>query len=362
MKLQKATRKKVKLRLGLSAVSGGGKTYSALLLAHGLVGDWSKIAVIDTENGSASLYSHLGEFLTAQLRPPFSPERYIEYIKGCEDAGVECIIIDSIAHEWEGEGGVLDLCDKLGGGFQNGWKAMTPRHNKFIQSILQSSCHVITTVRRKTEYSMQETTNRQGKTVQAPVKVGLKEITREGFEYEVTVNLELDIKHYATSSKDRTGLFADKDPFIITSETGRLIKEWCETGVDEINEYINKLENCITVEELKMFKSILPEHLSKNEEFKKAAIERYNQIHKTEQKEYLYKKNTNGVLTKNWEDVIHNIANNDYTLEKIKEQFKLTKEMEEEVKFQISILNHIDDFNVDDDKKQLNKNIELTHI
>ena len=232
MELKRATSKKVKLRLGLSAVSGGGKTYSALLLAKGLVGDWSKIAVIDTENGSASLYSHLGEFLTAELKPPFAPERYIEYIKGCEDAGIECIIIDSISHEWEGEGGVLELCEKNGGNFQTGWKAMTPRHNKFIQAILQSKCHVITTVRRKTEYALQDTTNKKGQIVQAPVKVGLKEVTREGFEYDVTVNLELDVKHYATSSKDRTGLFADKDPFIITEETGKLIAEWCERGVD----------------------------------------------------------------------------------------------------------------------------------
>lgn len=134
------------------------------------------------------------------------------------------------------------------------------------------------------------------------------------------------------------------------------------TSIEQIKDYNAMLMNCMSIDELKMFKSILPEHLSKNEEFKKAAIERYNQIHKTEQKEYLYKKNTNGVLTKNWEDVIHNIANNDYTLEKIKEQFKLTKEMEEEVKFQISILNHIDDFNGDDDKKKLNEHIELTHI
>lgn len=232
MQLQKATRVKVKLRLGLSAVAGGGKTYSALLLAKGLCGDWNKIAVIDTENDSASLYSHLGTFNTLSLRPPFSPERYVEAIKACETAGMEVIVIDSIAHEWEGEGGVLDLCDKIGGGFSDAWKKMTPRHDKFKQAILQSTSHIITTVRRKQEYALQEKTNAAGRTVMAPVKLGLKEITREGWEYEVSTNLEIDITHRATASKDRTGLFMDKDPFIITEATGELIRKWCEQGVE----------------------------------------------------------------------------------------------------------------------------------
>lgn len=232
MQLQKATRKKVKLRLGLSSVAGGGKTMSALLLAKGLCGAWNKIAVIDTENDSASLYSHLGEFNTISLRPPFSPERYVEAIKACEAGGMEVIIIDSIAHEWEGEGGIMDLVDKIGGGFSDAWKKLTPRHEKFKQGILQSTCHVITTVRRKQEYALQEKTNAQGRTVMAPVKLGMKEITREGWEYEVTLNLEIDIKHMATASKDRTKLFMDADPFVITEATGELIKKWCELGIE----------------------------------------------------------------------------------------------------------------------------------
>lgn len=230
--LQEATREQVKMRLGLSAVSGAGKTYSALLLAYGLCGDWSKIAVIDTENKSASLYSHLGKYKTIQLTPDFSPERYIGAIDACEKAGMEVCIIDSIAHEWEGEGGVLDLCDRIGGGFQNAWKQLTPRHDKFKQKILQSSMHIITTVRRKQEYILTEVTNKQGKTVQAPVKAGMKEITREGWEYELTVNFEVDLRHMCTVSKDRTELFEKKDPFMITVETGKQIKQWCETGID----------------------------------------------------------------------------------------------------------------------------------
>ncbi|CAB4131344.1 AAA domain containing protein [uncultured Caudovirales phage] len=229
MQLQKATRKKVKLRLGLSAVSGGGKTYSAILLAKGLVdGDLSKVAVIDTENNSASLYSHLGDYNTIELTSPYTPERYIQAIKVCEDAGMEVIIIDSITHEWDGKGGILEIHSQMTGNSFTNWSSLTPRHQKFIDSILQSKCHVITTVRRKTEYDMQKDGN--GKT--KVEKAGLKEVTREGFEYELTVNFNLDEKHNCTASKDRTGLFMDKPFFTISEETGAMIKSWCESGIE----------------------------------------------------------------------------------------------------------------------------------
>jgi len=226
LQLKKATRKQVKLRLGLSAVSGGGKTMSALLLAYGMTNDWTKIAVIDTENSSASLYSHLGEFNTIDLQAPFTPERYIEAINACEKGGMEVIIIDSVTHEWDGKGGILDTANSMTGNSYTNWAKLTPRHDAFINSVLQSSCHVITSVRRKQDYEL--TKNDNGKVV--PVKVGLKEITREGFEYELTLNLNIEMNHHATASKDRTGLFSDKPEFIITPETGRLLIEWCNSG------------------------------------------------------------------------------------------------------------------------------------
>lgn len=103
--IKKAVRKAKKLRVGLSAASGFGKTYSSLLLAKGLCkGDLSKVCVIDSEKDSASLYADLGAYSTINLEAPFSPERYIEAIEAAERAGFEVIIVDSITHEWEGEG------------------------------------------------------------------------------------------------------------------------------------------------------------------------------------------------------------------------------------------------------------------
>ena len=273
MQLKKATRKQVKLRLGLSAVSGGGKTYSALLLAYGMTDDWTKVAVIDTENGSASLYSDLGDFNVIDLEAPYTPERYIEAIKACENAGMEVIIIDSITHEWDGKGGILEISNSMTGNSFTNWAKLTPRHDAFINSILQSKCHIISSVRRKQDYEMTKGSDGKVKVE----KAGLKEITREGFEYELTLNFNLEINHFATASKDRTGLFMDKPSFIISPETGRELIRWCNSGVDEKLEAIKEISEVSNKEEMGQvwtkYKS-----LQTNEEFVKAKDKRKQEL------------------------------------------------------------------------------------
>ena len=228
MELKLATRQQAKIKLGLQGCSGGGKTMSALLLAYGLCGDWGKIAVLDTENYSASLYAHLGGFLVVNISAPFSPEKYIEAIQLCESKGMEVIIIDSISHEWEGTGGILDTHGSMAGNSFTNWAKVTPRHNAFVQAILQSRAHVIGTIRSKQDYVLHE---KNGK--QVPEKVGLKGVTREGINYELTIVLDIDIRHHALASKDRTGLFMDKPEFTITAETGKLIRDWCNVGIPQ---------------------------------------------------------------------------------------------------------------------------------
>jgi hypothetical protein len=254
MQLQKAQRHQVKLRLGLSGASGFGKSYSALLLAYGITEDWTKIAVIDTENNSASLYSHLGDFNVVSLNQPYSPERYIEAIKLCEEKQMEVIIIDSITHEWNGKGGCLQIHEQLGGRFQD-WAKLTPRHQGFIDAILQSNCHIITTVRKKMDYSMDRDSS--GKT--RVVKHGLKDITREGFSYELTVDFEIiNENHMAKATKDRTGLFMDKPEILITKGVGRMLINWCNEGVS-IADAKKEIAECTTVEGLRhLYQKYLP--------------------------------------------------------------------------------------------------------
>jgi hypothetical protein len=248
MQLEHATRKKAKIKMALQGPSGSGKTMGALLIAYGLCGDWNKIAVIDTENYSASLYAHLGTFKVLNIAAPFSPEKYMEAISLCEKAGIEVIIIDSISHEWEGSGGILDIHSNMTGNSFTAWGKLTPRHNAFVQAILQSNTHVIGNIRSKQEYVLSE---RNGK--QVPEKVGMKGVTRDGMDYEFTLVLDLDIKHNAIASKDRTGLFMDKPQFFITPTIGEKILNWCQQGETEIlqDDFLLKIQSCNTIEELR---------------------------------------------------------------------------------------------------------------
>lgn len=228
-RLKRAVRTRSKLRIGLFGPSGSGKTTSALKLAHGLCKDWSKIAVIDTEKGSASLYAC--GFNTLELPAPYRPEAYVTAIKECEAAGMEVIIIDSISHEWEGPGGCLEIHTQETERTKNSytaWQAVTPRHNRFIDGILSSTAHVICCARTKSDVVMKEREGKNGRTIQVPEKVGLKAVTRDGFDYEMTLAFDLDQQHFAKPSKDRTGLFMTPGTpdDIITEAYGERLLAW----------------------------------------------------------------------------------------------------------------------------------------
>jgi hypothetical protein len=253
MEIRKALRRQAKIKLALQGSAGSGKTYSALLLASGMI-TWSKIALIDTENHSADLYAHLGEFNVLQLSRPFSPERYITAIETCEQAGMEVIIIDSITHEWDGSGGILDIHGNLPGNSFTNWAKLTPRHNAFVQKILESPCHIIGTIRTKTDYVLSE---KNGKMV--PEKVGMKGITRDGMDYEFTIVFDIDLKHHANASKDRTGLFMDKPEAIITQEHGRRILQWCNKGTS-LEEVILQVNSATSIEHLRQLYKENPEY------------------------------------------------------------------------------------------------------
>lgn len=219
----KAERKKAKLKLNLNGPSGSGKTYSALQMATGL---GEKIAVIDTENESASLYASEFKFDTLPLRPPYTPERFIGAIQAAYNMGYEVLIIDSASHEWIGTGGCLEINDKAAARFKgntwSAWSETTPKHRKFIDAMLQTDMHIITTTRAKTE-----TVQGEGKKI---LKLGMKAEQRDGYEYELTVALDvLHENHVAVPTKDRTKLF-NPEGEVITRETGKRILAWLNDG------------------------------------------------------------------------------------------------------------------------------------
>jgi AAA domain len=246
MELKKSNRNQAKIRIALQGVSGSGKSYSSLLLAYGICQDWHKIAIIDSENGSANLYSHLGEYNVLNLTAPYSTERYIEAIDVCEKAGMDVIIIDSLSHNWEGNGGILDVHANMAGNSFTNWSKLTPKMNTLVQKILTSSCHIISTIRSKQDYVI---TENNGKSI--PQKTGLKGIVREGTDYDYTIVMELDIYNNATCTKDRTQLFNSRIPFKIDESVGKKIKNWCKDGEGyKDNEIIEMINACKTFDEL----------------------------------------------------------------------------------------------------------------
>ncbi len=212
-----ATKQQAKARLLCAGASGSGKTTAALTLAAAI---GKRIAVIDTEAGSASLYADRFAFDVLELAPPYEPERFIEAIAAAEEAGYDVIVLDSITHEWSGPGGCLDIKIKMGDRFQD-WAKVTPRHDRFIQAMMRSKSHIIATVRSKQGYSMDE----RGK-VQ---KTGMDPQQRDGIDFEFTVCWNINAQHMAEAQKDRTRLF-DGKPELITKETGKRLADWLNSG------------------------------------------------------------------------------------------------------------------------------------
>jgi hypothetical protein len=262
MTFTKAVRKKAKLRLALTGPSGSGKTYGALLIAGGM---GKKIAVIDTEHDSASLYAGakgLPEFDSMNLAPPYTPERFIAAIKEAEKAGYEVLVVDSITHEWNGSGGCLEINEALAhsrfrGNTWSAWNDTTPRHRAFIDTIVSSPLHIIATMRSKTETTQTEDAGKK-----KIIKLGMKSEQRDGSDYEFTVVLDIiHDGHYAVASKDRTGLFTDKDPKKITTATGKMLLDWLNSGADEpkpiplpedvIADFVSAIESAATETDLR---------------------------------------------------------------------------------------------------------------
>jgi hypothetical protein len=205
----KAAKHQLKARVALAGPTGSGKTYSALEWATILAGDTGTIAVVDTEHGSASLYADQFDFDVLTWPPPFDPGKLAATIKTAEQAGYAVVVLDSMSHFWEGEGGTLDIADaagqRSGGNSFAGWKVATPALRHLVDTMLGADLHVIGTMRSKMEYVLEE--DSRGKKV--PRKVGMAPVMRQGIEYEFTMVGDIDLEHRITFTKSRCSALAD---------------------------------------------------------------------------------------------------------------------------------------------------------
>lgn len=245
---KKATKKQSRLRFDIEGPPGSGKTFTALKIATGLCPPGGKIAVVDTERGSASKYSWDPDLHPAGTPVPdgrfvfevleldnFAPVKYVEAIQLADSLGFDVIVIDSLSHAWNAKGGALDMADKIAkkstsGNTFNAWKDVTPEQNKMVDSILQSKAHVIVTMRVKTDYVI-EKDERTGK--MAPRKVGLAAVQREGMDYEFDVVGRMDQNHSMLVTKTRCSAIADAFIENPGTELAHVLRDWLTDGVDE---------------------------------------------------------------------------------------------------------------------------------
>jgi len=232
---KKAKREQIWLKILLAGASGSGKTYSALRIAQGIAKkSGSRVAAIDTENGRIRYYANEFDFDDMQLEVPYSPEKYIEAIDQAIDSGYKILILDSITHEWDY---CLEVHNKMPGNSYTNWAKITPRHNAFMEKVLQSPLHIISTVRGKDEYILED---KDGKKV--PKKIGLGYKQRDNTEYDYTVTFNIDQQtHVADATKDNTHIFEGRYD-VLTEKDGEALYDWANSGDVPAPKPVKKVE------------------------------------------------------------------------------------------------------------------------
>jgi len=239
LNIRPAKRGQSKAILGIAGISGSGKTYSALMIARGMVDKPSDIGFLDTENKRGSLYADIldGDFLIGDLYPPFTPKRYSAAIKEFQDAGVKVLVIDSISHEWEGEGG----CDDIANGLKAdgtprkvaNWIWAKREHKSFMNTLLQCNMHIICCIRAREKTDFKDPNK--------PVSLGVQPICEKNFMFEMTASLLME-------NEGKTQKFLKIPSFLqktfgngqgyLTQKTGNEIIQWINTGEKEDEELV----------------------------------------------------------------------------------------------------------------------------
>ena len=239
---QLAKRAKQKALIGITGPSGSGKTVGALLLAYGMMKEaypdlteeelWKKIGVADTEHRRAKTYEgqifgdvKIGQFFHIDFKPPYNTSRYTSAINALIKAGCEVVITDSLSHQWQGEGGVVETHGQMSGNSFQNWGKLAIESTTLVKSLTSSPIHMITTMRVKTDYAMVQ---EDGKT--KPVKVGMKPVQKDDMEYEFDTVFNINMDHEASISKDTSNLFDGE--FVLDETVGAKLYRYLELGID----------------------------------------------------------------------------------------------------------------------------------
>lgn len=239
-KIEDAEREGARLVLGIAGISGSGKTYSALQVAWGLANyDSSKVGLLCTENRRGRLYADIlvdsqgkvHKFKVGDLTPPFSPERYREAIQAFVDAGVEVLVIDSVSHEWEGQGGCEDIAH-TGNPRNPKWNEAKREHKSFMNAMLQSPVHIIACMRAREKVKLEK---RGDKTEYVPQ--GVMAIQEKNFTFELTASLMMwsggHQREILKCPEELVPIFGKAGEWAegyLTHEHGKRLRDWVDGG------------------------------------------------------------------------------------------------------------------------------------
>lgn len=246
LNIREAVREGARLVIGISGVSGSGKTYTALQMAWGLAkGNSKKVGLLDTENKRGSLYADClvgkdgkaNPFLIGDLYAPFSPQRYSAAIKEFQQAGVEVLVIDSASHEWEGEGGCEDIADD--GGKVANWKKAKREHKRFMSTLLTCDMHIIVCNRAREKTSFKDP--------KAPVSLGLQPICEKNFMFEMTASLMIHDqgtrRDILKCPADLQSILSKPDGYLGARE-GLALRQWVD-GAKQLDPEVERARNTI---------------------------------------------------------------------------------------------------------------------
>ena len=225
LNIREAVRAGSRVVIGISGPSGSGKTFTALKIAAGMVDDTKKIGFLDTENKRGSLYADIlsGPFLIGDLFAPFSPSRYRQAIEEFQAAGVEVLVVDSVSHEWEGDGGCEEIA--AASGKMPNWKLAKSEHKKFMSALLQSDMHIIVCIRAREKVDF--------KNPREPVSLGMQPICEKNFMFEMTASMMMwnsgKNQQFLKMPNDLVSVFGDGSNYL-NEQHGRALIDWVNKG------------------------------------------------------------------------------------------------------------------------------------
>ncbi|MGQ3289061.1 AAA family ATPase [Sphingopyxis sp.] len=244
--IRKAEREGARLVVGVAGISGSGKTFTALQLAYGLANnDASKVGFLDTENRRGSLYAdalkndrgEVQKFWIGDLYAPFSPQRYIDAILEFQKAGVEVLVIDSVSHEWEGQGGCEDIAH-TGNPKMPQWNKAKAEHKRFMNALLQSDMHIVVCIRAREKVRIEG-----GKVT----PLGIQPICEKNFMFEMTASLMMwdeGKSQQVMKCPDQLRAILGRESGYITAGDGAALRAWVD-GAQQLDRTLEHARNSL---------------------------------------------------------------------------------------------------------------------